>query len=51
MTRAWGMPASFVHSFIFPHLAKGLGPTGSPLPPMGHSCNPSQHSFLQWYSQ
>jgi hypothetical protein len=37
MTRAWGMPTSFVHSFIFPHLAKGLGPTGSPLPPMGRS--------------
>jgi hypothetical protein len=51
MTQAWGMPASFVHSFIFPHLAKVLGPIGSPLPPMGLSCNSSQHSFLQWYSQ
>jgi hypothetical protein len=36
------MPASFIHSFIFPHLEKGLGPTGSPLPPMGLSFNSSQ---------
>jgi hypothetical protein len=40
------MPTSFVHSFIFPHLVKGLGPTGSPLPPMGFSCNFPQTLYL-----
>jgi hypothetical protein len=36
MTRAWGMPASFVHNLFFTPCER-LGTTGSPLPPMGHS--------------
>jgi hypothetical protein len=35
MTRAWGMPASFVYIFYFLSLEKDLGPTVSPLPPTG----------------
>jgi hypothetical protein len=36
MTRAWGMPTSFVHNLFFTPCER-LGTTGSPLPPMGHS--------------
>jgi hypothetical protein len=36
MTRAWGMPASFVHN-LFSTPCERLGSTSSLLPPMGHS--------------
>jgi hypothetical protein len=50
MTRAWGMPTSFVHNLFFTPCER-LGPIGSLLPPTGHSCYSHYHSFLQWYSQ
>jgi hypothetical protein len=37
MTRAWGMPTSFVYIFYFLSLDIDLGPTVPPLPPMDRS--------------
>jgi hypothetical protein len=51
MTRAWGMPASFVHSFIFYTPHGRLGPSGSFFPPTDRSGRSHYFSLLQQHSQ
>jgi hypothetical protein len=51
MTRAWGMPASFVHSFLFYTPHGRSGPTGSFFPPTDRSGRSHYFSLLQQHSQ
>jgi hypothetical protein len=51
MTREWGIPASFVHSFIFYTPHGRSGPTSSFFPPTDCSGRSHYCSLLQQYSQ
>jgi hypothetical protein len=48
MTRAWGMPTSFVQTFYF--LENTWSTYSSPLPPMDHSHNSSIQSLSRFYT-